>query len=351
MDNAVTTSLPELATCIRADIERYAQGHEAVVTAMADLCRHLAEARAKFTADREFGAWLDQEGLGTNVLNDHDRAAAIFMGQHLEHALPVLEKTERRSLQLICNKEVKPLVKDRKSRFASVSKPASKPATQPKAAAEHPKPASTPRQRATTTDEQIKDRVGDLLKHTDLSQDEIAEKAGTSRFQVRKVQAYLEGKGELDAPQVDLSSPMKARYEAALRAGKRKMEAEFNDRVQEAAKRFIENVILPGYEEKLAEATKIVKNRRGLIKRAQYRLLIGCLHPDKVAHFNLSEADLARYSEAFQLIHSLELSLLDEQERPTSTAAQLPKTLAEMLARKEQVQRERRERRERQSSR
>ena len=38
----------------------------------------LCAAREKFTADQDFGAWLDQNGIG---LNDHDRAALIGLGR------------------------------------------------------------------------------------------------------------------------------------------------------------------------------------------------------------------------------------------------------------------------------
>ena len=69
-----------------------------------NLCVHLAQARTTFSNDRDFGAWLKQNDL--DALNDHDRAAAIAMGQQPKAAKTVLEKTERRSLQLIPSRGV-----------------------------------------------------------------------------------------------------------------------------------------------------------------------------------------------------------------------------------------------------
>jgi hypothetical protein len=66
------------------------------------LAEHVAEARALFPADREFGAWWDAQGFG---LNEKDRQALAQMGRDLERARDVLASTERRSIQHVYKNE------------------------------------------------------------------------------------------------------------------------------------------------------------------------------------------------------------------------------------------------------
>ena len=58
--------------------------------------------------DRSFGAWLAENGC--DDLGRHTRAAFINMGMHIELARKILETTERKSIELIWEKELRPLI-------------------------------------------------------------------------------------------------------------------------------------------------------------------------------------------------------------------------------------------------
>src|SRR5262245_56619366 len=107
--------LVRLADKIRGDLSRRTESREQWIEATLDLCIHLAEARAQFKADIEFGQWCGENGFGDNVLNKDDRAAAIAMGGHLDETPDVLQLTDRRSLQHIYRHEC---------RFRHATKPA-----------------------------------------------------------------------------------------------------------------------------------------------------------------------------------------------------------------------------------
>ena len=123
-----------LAEQIKNDIDRRGKNHAEWIDATLDLCVHLAEARAAFPANDEFGRWCDAGGF---KLSHQDRAAAVAMGKEADRARQVLEATERRSLQLIHAHEF---------RLTSASK-----TPRPK-----PKPISTERERAFAADDRRK---------------------------------------------------------------------------------------------------------------------------------------------------------------------------------------------------
>ena len=78
------------------------------------LCVHLAQLRLMFSADIEFGRYLEANGFGKDVLNHQDRAAAVAMGQDPDALDTVLATTTRWSIQHIYANEF---------RFTHVSKP------------------------------------------------------------------------------------------------------------------------------------------------------------------------------------------------------------------------------------
>ena len=70
-----------------------------------DLCRLLSTTRKLFKDNKAFGKWFDKH-LGASI-GVNERAAFIAMGADLDHAREVFEKTERKSIQLIFEKEFK----------------------------------------------------------------------------------------------------------------------------------------------------------------------------------------------------------------------------------------------------
>jgi hypothetical protein len=70
-----------------------------------ELCRLLYATRKEFTDNKAFGKWFDKH-LGASI-GVNERAAFIAMGADLGHAREVFEKTDRKSIQLIYEKEFK----------------------------------------------------------------------------------------------------------------------------------------------------------------------------------------------------------------------------------------------------
>jgi len=78
------------------------------------LAEEMYRARQEHASNRDFRIWLIENDLDEEF-NGHDRAALISMGEHIEITRLVLEESDRRSVQLIWEHEIK-------GRLASASK-------------------------------------------------------------------------------------------------------------------------------------------------------------------------------------------------------------------------------------
>jgi hypothetical protein len=116
---------------------------------------------------------------------------------------------------------------------------------------------------------------------------------------------------------------------ASIRAHKKELDRRFEHRVLTEIKRRIETVVLPSLLERERKADLVLKTRRGVLNKADYRLLLMCLHPDMVMDPDLKP----RYEAAFHLIRSLEVVLLGEKDLPTM-GKPLPRTWAEVVVRR-----------------
>ena len=94
-----------LAQRIRAAYERTERGRHEWIEGTLDLAAALAEARERYTSDREFSHWIVDAGL--EDINHQDRAALINMAGDLASARRVLEETKSISWQLIWEHEMK----------------------------------------------------------------------------------------------------------------------------------------------------------------------------------------------------------------------------------------------------
>jgi hypothetical protein len=147
-----------------------------------------------------------------------------------------------------------------------------------------------------------------------------------------------------DAPPVDASSlamSAQQKLEIAIRQAKRKLEMEFEVRMQAGIRDAIAMTVLPHYQQKYEEYQQVVATRKGVMDRATYRAILSCLHPDRVQ----DEALKRRYEKAFNLFTKMELVLLDEKESPSSKFA-MPKTYADWMVLKEKVKAERKAQRD-----
>lgn len=118
-------------------------------------------------------------------------------------------------------------------------------------------------------------------------------------------------------------------FDAALRAHKRRIELEFDTRVAKAAYDYLGETLLKHLKDKEADASRVLKSRKGVMTREEYRKIMSCLHPDAVT----DEAKKPRYEEAFRIFQPLELVLCSEKEMPTKPS-DLPRTVEELLKRK-----------------
>jgi transposase len=167
-----------------------------------------------------------------------------------------------------------------------------------------------------------------------LSNAEIASETGVGKRQVRHVverelaeRAAVEhaAKAEPQVDRADLSLTAQQKFDAAITAYKRKLDSEYERRVNEGVNKHLDEMILPAWKKQLADARAIYHRRNGILKtKREYNLILGCLHPDS----RLSVSD-ARLGEAFRLFNSLEKFLLDESQSPTEIGKGLPQTMAE----------------------
>ena len=300
--NVKPQGLDALTDQIKDDIDRREQGKDQWVEATISLCQHLAEARGKFKDNISFGQWFDDSSI---QLNEHDRAAAIAMGKQIEIARQVLETTERRSLKQIHGKEFNRLVHVDKT----------------------PKPKKT--------NEKLEKALHayDRRKQAgeELTYEAIQQEAGVSSTPVRRAIAMreAEAKASTDAT-VSLSASAKEKLQAAIRREMKRLELETETRVIEETKRRIEEWHLPNYMKLLRTVEDMLKFKRGLMSRADYRKILRCVHPDTGAH--VSDANR---NEAFRLFTQLEARLVDDAEQADlKRVSTLPKTVEELLARR-----------------
>ena len=100
----------------------------------------------------------------------------------------------------------------------------------------------------------------------------------------------------------------------AIRQRTQELEAMHEKHVRDQVRRRLEETILPLYKERLADAERVVKARKGVMDRAKLPQDKSDVYPDRVAQ----EPELqARYQEAFSLFNKLESALLDEKQLPT----------------------------------
>jgi ParB-like chromosome segregation protein Spo0J len=123
-----------------------------------------------------------------------------------------------------------------------------------------------------------------------------------------------------------LSLSAKEKLEMAIRQHKKKLDAEFEQRIVAECQKRIEETILPYYNQTYTEYLDLIRNRKGLMTRVNYRKMLAALHPDRVQGAEAKK----RSEEAFQLLAKLEKRFLDETESPTSSIT-MPRTYGDLM--------------------
>jgi hypothetical protein len=136
-----------------------------------------------------------------------------------------------------------------------------------------------------------------------------------------------------------LSLSAQEKLAAAMRQYQRKLDAGYEKDLQEGIRKSLETTVLPFYEEKLALYEQVTKARQGFMKKTDYNKIRFCLHPDQYMNRTSEQRNAAS-----QLWEELEVVLVSEAEKPTDTF-NVPKTYAELLARKQAAQEKRKTKR------
>jgi ParB-like chromosome segregation protein Spo0J len=144
-----------------------------------------------------------------------------------------------------------------------------------------------------------------------------------------------------DEPEIERSAlPMTSqqKVDAVLRRLTRKLEAEFDDRVRAEMKRYLDDVALPHYAKEIANLERSIRERKGIMTKSEYRILLFCCHPDRVAHLN-DEQLTRRFRDAKEILDKIEKRVLDEKKSPTQFT-RVPPTAEELMKMKARKQAE-----------
>lgn len=361
MGNEIIAGLDDLAKKIRNAIQRQDSSRVEWIEASLDLCMHLFEARRRIGNNILFGEWCNEQQFG---LNHQTQAAAIAMGEQPDNALLLLTDTKRESLDTIYNKEFKHRFTNvRKTSPTSVTPPAPSipeppiniildvpppappppPSTKPKAAPiptilppitptappvakdkpASPAPTPPPPAPKRTTIEQIltyyglpldtfgKDNPKITLRVSEVAiqlLNGIAESRGTALTHL--IYEALSSLLVPAKPFMPLALTAQQKLDSTIKQYKAKIDLILEYTIRERVTKYVDEVLKPLYAKKAEEADKIIKARKGLMRKADYRKIIACLHPDNMEGDPRQE----RYKEAFILMRQLELVFLNEEE-------------------------------------
>jgi hypothetical protein len=111
---------------------------------------------------------------------------------------------------------------------------------------------------------------------------------------------------EVDAS--TLSQSAQQRLEAVIRQHKRRLDADFERRVQEEANARVSRLAYPRLMEIIGDAQQVLRaGRRGIFTRDEYNIILRCVHPDR-------SPAVEEKNEAFRLLHDKKLLLLSIRE-------------------------------------
>lgn len=266
------------------------------------LCQHLAQLRATFRSDVDFGRYLGEHGLGKDMLNDHDRAAAVAMGKDPSTLKAVLGMTARWSIQLIYEKEF---------RFASASKPAddapefsfSEETSSVTAAAASAGIKPKPRRKGAPPTPKT-DRAYTALATAKAQgmtlppKKTFAKVLGVSHMAMEKAwdrwhrehanAAKKEATDDERLAGATFTAKGKMTIDDAIRVHKARLDKAFATKVNEEVRQRIATAD-DHVRKHLAEANRRLlqfeqdRGKKGIFTRAEFKLLLMCVHPDNSA--------------------------------------------------------------------
>jgi hypothetical protein len=218
--------------------------------------------------------------------------------------------------------------------FSTVEKPSRSKGGRPKGSSKAAKSERKLGVESCAPEEQIKRQAAASLV---LDKGYGLEEAGAeldigSRDPIRLAVAYEQGRraaqAEPEIEQAALSLTAQQKLDAAIRQHKRKLDIEFEQRVQDEYRKRM-NDVLPEFKEQQEHYERVIKNRKGILSRADFKKILSRLHPDNVQ----GGESKRRNEEAFHIFKRLELQLLDEKAAPTPVI-DMPANYQEWAARR-----------------
>jgi transposase len=233
-----------------------------------------------------------------------------FTQQHIAKLLGVSQSTIRDDLSNLVE--------------TTKSKPA-KTATNPKGAG-RPKGSKKDKPRTETEQEQVAAKLRGMGKSIKEIASEIGVGERRAGLILDAVKVREAAEATIDPATLSLTAQQK--LELAIKQATRRLEIEIEKRVREENLRWIQKM-LDQHNANAKHYEAVLKVRKGIMTRAEYRSILSCLHPDRVQDDILKK----RYERAFNFFTDLEKLVLSEQDSPTVPSG-LPKTAAEFLKRK-----------------
>jgi hypothetical protein len=126
-----------------------------------------------------------------------------------------------------------------------------------------------------------------------------------------------------------LSLTAQQKLEAAIRQHKLALDLQFEQRVRAEIKTAMDERVLPAVNARYHEYTKGINLHHGYITRDKYVAMLRCLHPD--SRGSVSDRKLA---EASGILADLERVLVKKSERQPLSDTDLPRTYADLMARR-----------------
>lgn len=147
--------------------------------------------------------------------------------------------------------------------------------------------------------------------------------------ELRAERAELRAKLAAQAGQA-LSGTAQQKLEAAMRAHRRKLELEFEGRVQAECKKRAEELSLPGYFKRMDEIKQMLSwPRNSVMTKSDYNTILRCLHPD-----GLNSRTEQQLAEAFRIFTHYKLKMVADDDERQKLMSGFPHTREELLARK-----------------
>ena len=146
-----------------------------------------------------------------------------------------------------------------------------------------------------------------------INRKELGAQLGVGEHAVQLALAEVQGKLDAEADPIItsemLSKSAQEKLASAMRQYQKKLDADYERRVQEGIKQRVDAMVLPAFKEEREDHALMVKCRKGAFTRDEYNAILRCVHPDR-------SPTIEEKNEAFRLMHERRLVLLSDKDDP-----------------------------------